>query len=74
MAYIKERGNNTYLVRISLGLDEFGKGIQKSKTFHPSSPNLSKAKIKKELDLFVAMFEAEEASLKTASLEKVQND
>ena len=59
MAYVKERGNNTFLVRISLGLDENGRAIQKSKTFHPSSPDLPKAKIKKELNAFIAAFEAE---------------
>lgn len=62
MAYIKERGNNTYLVRISLGVDASGHAIQKSKTFHPSSPDLTKAQIKKELKAFVASLEAEGVS------------
>ena len=42
MAYIKERGENTYLVRITIGTDGHGKPIQKSRTFHPSKPNLPK--------------------------------
>ena len=59
MAYIKERGENTYLVRITIGTDGHGKPIQKSRTFHPSKPNLPKTKLKKELDAFVEAFENE---------------
>jgi len=62
MAYIKERGNNTFLVRISLGIDNAGHAIQKSKTFHPSSPNLSKSKIQKELNAFIHSFELESSN------------
>ena len=59
MAYIKERGENTYLVRITIGTDGHGKPVQKSRTFHPSKSNLPKTKLKKELDAFVEAFESE---------------
>ena len=47
MAYIKERGENTYLVRITIGTDGHGKPVQKSRTFHPSKSNLPKTKLKR---------------------------
>lgn len=59
MAYIKEQGNNRYLVRISCGYDENGKLIQKSRTFRPSGDSLTKAQVKKELNSFVMQFEVE---------------
>ena len=59
MAYIKERGENTYLVRITIGTDGHGKPIQKSRTFHPSKAKLPKTKLKKELSAFVEAFENE---------------
>ena len=59
MAYIKERGENTYLVRITIGTDGHGKPIQKSRTFHPSKATLPKTKLKKELSAFVEAFENE---------------
>ncbi|HBF15287.1 MAG TPA: hypothetical protein DDW30_06350 [Clostridiales bacterium] len=59
MAYIKERGENTYLVRITIGTDGHGKPIQKSRTFHPSKAKLPKTKLRKELNAFVEAFESE---------------
>lgn len=59
MAYIKERGENTYLVRITIGTDGHGKPIQKSHTFHPSKAKLPKTKLRKELSAFVEAFESE---------------
>lgn len=59
MAYIKERGENTYLVRITIGTDGHGKPIQKSRTFHPSKAKLPKTKLRKELSAFVEAFENE---------------
>lgn len=59
MAYIKERGENTYLVRITIGTDGHGKPIQKSRTFHPSKATLPKTKLRKELNAFVEAFESE---------------
>ena len=49
MANITKRANGTYLIRVSCGLDENGKPIQRSKTFHPSSLSLSESKKQKEL-------------------------
>lgn len=59
MAYIKERGENTYFVRITIGTDGHGKPIQKSRTFHPSKAKLPKTKLRKELSAFVKAFESE---------------
>ena len=46
MAYIKERGNNNYFVRVSYGMLENGRPFQKSRLFHPSKFNLSASKIR----------------------------
>lgn len=59
MAYVKQRGEDTYLVRIMIGTDENGRPIQKSRTFHPSTSGLSKSKLQKEIDAFVEKFENE---------------
>lgn len=71
MAYIKERGENTYPVRITIGTDGHGKPIQKSRTFHPSRTNLPKTKLKKELDAFVDVFESEYKSVAACHNESV---
>ena len=59
MANITKRANGTYLIRVSCGLDENGKPIQRSKTFHPSSLSLSESKKQKELEQFIFEFESE---------------
>ena len=59
MAYIKERGNNNYFVRVSYGMLENGRPFQKSRLFHPSKLNLPASKIRKELDAFVKALEEE---------------
>ena len=59
MAYIKERGNNNYFVRVSYGMLENGRPFQKSRLFHPSKLNLPASKIRKELDSFVKALEEE---------------
>ena len=59
MAYIKERGNNNYFVRVSYGTLDNGRPFQKSRLFHPSRVDLPKAKLRKELDAFVEMLEEE---------------
>lgn len=59
MAYVKQRGEDTYLVRIMIGTDENGRPIQRSRTFHPSTSGLSKSKLQKEIDAFVEKFENE---------------
>ena len=40
MAYIKERGNNNYFVRVSCGILDNGRPFQKSRLFRPSRVNL----------------------------------
>lgn len=59
MAYIKERGNNNYLVRVTYGKLENGRPFQKSRLFHPSRIDLPKTKLRKELDIFVKALEEE---------------
>jgi len=59
MAYIKERGNNNFLVRVSHGTMENGRAFQKSRLFHPSKINLPESKLRKELDAFVKALEEE---------------
>ena len=59
MAYIKERGNNNYFVRVSYGTLDNGRPFQKSRLFHPSRIDLPKPKLHKELDAFVEMLEEE---------------
>jgi len=59
MAYIKKRGNNNYLVRVSHGTLENGRAFQKSRLFHPSRINLPESKLRKELDAFVRALEEE---------------
>ena len=53
MAYIKERGNNNYFVRVSCGILDNGRPFQKSRLFRPSRVNLPASKVRKELDAFV---------------------
>lgn len=59
MAYIKERGNNNYFVRVSYGMLDNGRPFQKSRLFHPSKVNLPESKLRKELDAFVKALEEE---------------
>lgn len=59
MAYIKERGNNNYFVRVSYGMLGNGRPFQKSRLFHPSKVNLPESKLRKELDAFVKALEEE---------------
>lgn len=59
MAYIKERGNNNFLVRVSHGFKDDGKPFQKSRLFRPSKINLPESKLRKELDAFVKALEEE---------------
>lgn len=59
MAYIKERGNNNYFVRVSYGMLDNGRPFQKSRLFHPSKVNLPESKVRKELDAFVKALEEE---------------
>lgn len=59
MAYIKERGNNNYFVRVSCGIMDNGRPFQKSRLFHPSKVNLPESKLRKELDAFVKALEEE---------------
>ena len=59
MAYIKERGNNNYFVRVSYGMMDNGRPFQKSRLFHPSKVNLPESKLRKELDAFVKALEEE---------------
>ena len=59
MAYIKERGNNNYFVRVSCGTLDNGRPFQKSRLFRPSKVNLSESKVRKELDAFVKALEEE---------------
>ena len=59
MAYIKERGNNNYFVRVSCGILDNGRPFQKSRLFRPSRVNLPESKVRKELDAFVKALEEE---------------
>ena len=59
MAYIKERGNNNYFVRVSYGMMDNGRPFQKSRLYRPSKVNLPKSKVRKELDAFVKALEEE---------------
>ncbi len=59
MAYIKERGNNNYLMRVSHSTLENGRPFEKSRLFHPSKINLPESKLRKELDAFVKALEEE---------------
>ena len=59
MAYIKERGNNNYFVRVSCGTLDNGRPFQKSRLFRPSRVNLPESKVRKELDTFVKVLEEE---------------
>ena len=79
MAYIKERGNNNYFVRVSYGMLENGRPFQKSRLFHPSKLNLPASKIRKELDSFVKALEEEcrlefESKHQTKSSETLDNE
>ena len=59
MAYIKERGNNNYFVRVSYGMMDNGRPFQKSRLYRPSKVNLPKSRVRKELDAFVKALEEE---------------
>ena len=59
MAYIKERGNNNYFVRVACGTLDNGRPFQKSRLFRPSRVNLPESKVRKELDAFVRALEEE---------------
>lgn len=59
MAYIKERGNNNYFVRVSYGRLDSGRPFQKSRLYRPSKVNLPESKVRKELDAFVKALEEE---------------
>ena len=59
MAYIKERGNNNYFVRVSYGMMDNGRPFQKSRLYRPSQVNLPKSRVRKELDAFVKALEEE---------------
>ena len=59
MAYIKERGNNNYFVRVSCGILDNGRPFQKSRLFRPSRVNLQESMVRKELDAFVKALEEE---------------
>ena len=59
MAYIKERGNNNFFVRVSCGILDNGRPFQKSRLFRPSRVNLPESKVRKELDAFVKALEEE---------------
>ena len=59
MAYIKERGNNNYFVRVSYGMLDNGRPFQKSRLYRPSKVNLPESKVRKELDAFVKALEEE---------------
>ena len=59
MAYIKERGNNNYFVRVSYGMLNNGRPFQKSRLFHPSKVKLPESKLRKELDTYVKALEEE---------------
>ena len=59
MAYIKERGNNNYFVRVSYGRLDNGRPFQKSRLYRPSKVNLPESKVRKELDAFVKALEEE---------------
>ena len=59
MAYIKERGNNNFFVRVSCGTLDNGRPFQKSRLFRPSRVNLPESKVRKELDAFVKALEEE---------------
>ncbi len=59
MAYIKERGNNNYFVRVSYGMMDNGRPFQKSRLFRPSKVNLPESKVRKELDAFIKALEEE---------------
>ena len=59
MAYIKERGNNNYFVRVSYGIMDNGRPFQKSRLFRPSKVNLPESKVRKKLDAFVKALEEE---------------
>ena len=51
MAYIKERGNNNYFVRVSCGTLDNGRPFQKSRLFRPSRVNLPESKVRKDSTL-----------------------
>lgn len=59
MASIVEKQNGTYLIRVFCGRDENGKQITKSTIFKPSSSNLPYAKLTKEMNNFIRIYEEE---------------
>lgn len=59
MASVTEKSNGKCVVRVFCGNDDYGRKVVKSKTFTPSSPNLSYSKYHKELTHFTKLFEEE---------------
>lgn len=59
MASVTKKSNGRYIIRVFCGTDEYGKKIIKSRTFVPSSKNLSFSKLHKELDFCTKIFEEE---------------
>ena len=57
MAYIKERGNNNFLVRVSHGTMENGRAFQKSRLFHLRQNIFSSAIYLFQLLLYVCFFQ-----------------
>ena len=73
MAYIKERGNNNYFVRVSCGKLDNGRPFQKSRLFRPLRVNLPESKIRKGLDAFVKVLE-EECRIEFATKRQLQTN
>lgn len=59
MASIIPKPNGTYLIRVSCGCDDTGRGITRSKIFRPSRENLSYQKLNREMEVFIKEFEEE---------------
>lgn len=59
MASIIPKPNGTYLIRVSCGCDDTGRGITRSKIFRPSRENLSYQKLNREMEAFIKDFEEE---------------
>ena len=59
MASILENPNGTFKIRVYCGENEKGRPIVRTKTYTPSHPNLSYAKLTKEVREYAAKFEEE---------------
>jgi len=73
MASVTEKNNGKCVIRVFCGTDEHGHKVVKSKTFTPSSPNLSYSKYHKELTHFTKLFEEECQDLIEKGLLKLQS-